>query len=1110
MKKFFLALLLLPVSAWAGTRTVTISAPSQVTAGQSFTVPTSASTDFGGGEQLGFYHAQYSTDGGATWTWFAGDVNAGTSATRNAYITAGAAGSTIIVKVKIAFRGGSAGDVDYNGTAINWSGSWDAGAAPPAKVATISVVAPPNQAPTVTWIQNPGSAYVNQNFAIQARGNDADGNLAWVHVWKEWTPFAFNQASNGYEWYSDANVTNSATTGTINFQAQSGDYASATSSTITHAISIVKMSQTITFNQPAAQTYGTPLTLGATASSGLGVTYSIVSGPATVSGSTVTFTGTGNVTVRASQAGDGTYNAAADVDRTFAVNPASQTITFNQPATQTYGTPLTLSATASSGLAVTYGIISGPATVSGSTVTFTGAGSVTVRASQAGNANYSAATDVDRTFTVNTASQTITFTQPANKTYGNSPFTLSATASSGLTVSFSIMSGPATVSGSTLTITGAGTVVVRASQAGNGSYGAAANVDRTFTVSKASQTITFTQPANKTYGNSPFALSASASSGLAITFSIVSGPATVSGSTLTITGAGTVVVRAAQAGNSNYNAATNADRTFTVAKASQTITFAQPGAQTYGTPLTLSATSTSGLTVAFSVVSGPATLSGNTLTFTGNGNVTVRAAQAGNTNYNAATNVDRTFAVTGAPVPPTVSITVPTNNASYSIPASFTLTATAADSDGTVSKVEFFQNGVKIGESTASPYTLAVSLPSSGTYAYVARATDNGNNTTDSTTVTITTGNATPTIPFLAGFEASEGYALAALNNQNGWTAGSGVVVTNADYSAGAASALIPTNTPALQLSRTFPTHASDPVVFVDLFLLPQAGADTSSSVILATAGAAQVAFVKNGATGQFQVFNGNGSGGGAWQATTKTVALDAQDYAADWVRLTLRLDYTAHKWDLSVDGVLTASDVPFVQSAQNTLGSFTLTGRTAGTTMFDDFLAGFTNPMFTDADKDGMPDSWETAVGLNPAVNDRNGDLDSDGVDNITEYRLGTNPANANPNADTDGDGLTDAQEAALGTKYYAADTDGDGLPDGWEQAHGLNPLSAADAALDPDGDGRTNAQEYAAGGDPQNRLDAFALPGTPANLQLILPVPGNTFSGLNTSWDIVPVSNP
>ncbi|MBM4073659.1 MAG: hypothetical protein FJ271_32770, partial [Planctomycetes bacterium] len=160
--------------------------------------------------------------------------------------------------------------------------------------------------------------------------------------------------------------------------------------------------------------------------------------------------------------------------------------------------------------------------------------------------------------------QTITFGTLPNKTFGDAPFTVSATASSGLPVSFSIVSGPATIAGNTVTITGAGTVTVRASQAGDSNFSAAPNVDQTFTVAKANQTITFGALSEKTLGDAPFGLSASASSGLAVAFSVVSGPATVSGNTVTLTGGGTVTVRASQAGDANYNAAANVDQPFDV------------------------------------------------------------------------------------------------------------------------------------------------------------------------------------------------------------------------------------------------------------------------------------------------------------------------------------------------------------------------------------------------------------------------------------------------------------------------------------------------------------------------------------------------------------------
>ena len=89
----------------------------------------------------------------------------------------------------------------------------------------------------------------------------------------------------------------------------------------------------------------------------------------------------------------------------------------------------------------------------------------------------------------------------------------------------------------------------------------------TLIIAKAAQSITFPAPGNKTYGAAAFTLSGSATSGLAVAFSVVSGPATIAGRTVTLTGAGTVTLEGSQAGNANYNAATSVDHSFTVVKA---------------------------------------------------------------------------------------------------------------------------------------------------------------------------------------------------------------------------------------------------------------------------------------------------------------------------------------------------------------------------------------------------------------------------------------------------------------------------------------------------------------------------------------------------------------
>ena len=299
---------------------------------------------------------------------------------------------------------------------------------------------------------------------------------------------------------------------------------------------------------------------------------------------------------------------------------------------------------ATSGLEVTFAVASGPAVVEGNTLTFTGAGTVVVTASQSGGGNYAAAEDVTRTFEVALASQEITFGAIADQRVTDT-VTLDATASSGLEVSYTV-SGPATLTGTALSFTGAGTVTVTAHQAGNALWAAASDVVQEFEVSLLGQSIDFPEIAAQVATNT-VTLTATATSGLEVTFAVASGPAVVEGNTLTFTGAGTVVVTASQSGGGNYAAAADVTRTFAVALATQEITFGAIADQSVTDTVTLEATASSGLEVSYTV-SGPATLTGTALSFTGEGTVTVTAHQAGNAIWAAAEDVVRTFEVVGA------------------------------------------------------------------------------------------------------------------------------------------------------------------------------------------------------------------------------------------------------------------------------------------------------------------------------------------------------------------------------------------------------------------------------------------------------------------------------
>jgi hypothetical protein len=191
--------------------------------------------------------------------------------------------------------------------------------------------------------------------------------------------------------------------------------------------------QTVVFSPMPEKTFGDPpFAVSAASSSGLGITISIMSGPATIAGNIVTLTGGGTVVVRASAEGGlsgGNNYKPADFDQSFVVSPASQTILFGELAPRAPGNQFTVSATASSGLAVSFSIASGPATISGNLVTITGAGIVTVLASQAGSANYAAAIPVNRSFTVTGATSTVTVTSDNSPSLFGVPITLTATVS---------------------------------------------------------------------------------------------------------------------------------------------------------------------------------------------------------------------------------------------------------------------------------------------------------------------------------------------------------------------------------------------------------------------------------------------------------------------------------------------------------------------------------------------------------------------------------------------------------------------------------------------------------------------------------------------------------
>jgi hypothetical protein len=186
---------------------------------------------------------------------------------------------------------------------------------------------------------------------------------------------------------------------------------------------------TITFSSPVgAIRVGQPVTLGALSSAGLPISYTVVSGDATLNGDVLTAASTATLIVRAATGATDQYNATS-TDVNFG-NPqkAAQAITVSLPpsiatstnsATVHTDTPVTLAGTTTSGLPVTYSVVNGPATVSGATLTFTGTGNVTVRASQPGDGAYAPAQDVTLTFTANPIDRLVNLSSRLRVTAGD-------------------------------------------------------------------------------------------------------------------------------------------------------------------------------------------------------------------------------------------------------------------------------------------------------------------------------------------------------------------------------------------------------------------------------------------------------------------------------------------------------------------------------------------------------------------------------------------------------------------------------------------------------------------------------------------------------------------
>jgi hypothetical protein len=362
------------------------------------------------------------------------------------------------------------------------------------------------------------------------------------------------------------------------------------------------------------------------------------SGIATVSGVSVSGINAGTQTgaVGASFAADSSYSGSSG-SGDLTLTKASSTTAVSCPASVTYDgsakTPCSASVTGAGGLnqALTVNYSNN-----------TGAGTATANASYAGDTNHDGSSD-SKTFTIASAPSTTTVSCPGTSIPydGSAKTPCTATVSGAGGLNQPLMVGYSNN-------TDAGTATANASYAGDANHSGSSD-SKTFTISKASSATAVSCPASVTYNGSaqtPCSASASGVGGLnqavAVDYS-------------NNTGAGTATASATFSGDSNHEGSSDS-KTFTIAKAGQTITFTAPFSATYDETFQVHPTADSGLAVALGGTAGICNVTPDALELgvfdvkmlAGTGTCVLSASQPGDTNYNAAASVSRNVAAAKA------------------------------------------------------------------------------------------------------------------------------------------------------------------------------------------------------------------------------------------------------------------------------------------------------------------------------------------------------------------------------------------------------------------------------------------------------------------------------
>jgi hypothetical protein len=365
---------------------------------------------------------------------------------------------------------------------------------------------------------------------------------------------------------------------------------------------------------------------------------------ATIIADVVTVVGVGSCTITAVQAST-PNSTSATITAPLVVSKRSPTITNFSIPDKVFGNAafkLTPPTTNNSVGAFTYTSSDATvATIVRDVVTIIGVGSATITAVQAGTTNFTSGT-ITTTLTVNSGTPVLTNFSVPTKIAGSAPFSLVApqSISDGAFTYTSSNTDVATIDGDVVTIVGAGTTTISASQASTEKY-LSGSVTTTFTVNQITTVLTDFAVVSKALGNADFSLvPPTTNSDGAITYTSSNlAVATIVGDVVTIVGGGISTITAVQSGTTNYTSATITTLFQVSALTTVLSNFGMPTRAVGNAPFTITPPTTNG-DGAFTYTSlnrTIVTISGDIVTIVGAGSTTIRAVQASTANYTSAT-----------------------------------------------------------------------------------------------------------------------------------------------------------------------------------------------------------------------------------------------------------------------------------------------------------------------------------------------------------------------------------------------------------------------------------------------------------------------------------------